>query len=68
MTDINMMVDAARQLNQTWKICSSGIKKSNTSNDIYNALFGVDEAVNNLIDKIADATKTITLSDIYKNA
>lgn len=64
MTDIKIMVDAARQLNQTWKMCS-GLETPDVPNDVYNALCGVDEAVTNLIDKIGEATKIITLSDIY---
>ena len=68
MTDIKLMVDAARQLNQTWKTCSNGLETENIPNDVYNALCGVDEAVTNLIDKIGDAAKIITLSCIYKNS
>lgn len=66
MTDIKIMVDAARQLNQAWKTCSD-LETSDVPNDVYNALCGVDEAVTNLIDKIGEATKTITLSDICKD-
>lgn len=64
MTDIKIMVDAARQLNQTWKM-SNNLVTDNVPNDVYNALCGVDEAVTNLIDKIGEATKTITLCSIY---
>lgn len=64
MTDIKIMVDAARQLNQTWKM-SNGLATDNVPNDVYNALCEVDEAVTNLIDKIGEATKTITLCSIY---
>ena len=67
MTDIKLMVDAARQLNQTWKMTSNGLETNNIPNDVYNALCGVDEAVTNLIDKIGEAAKIITLSSIYKN-
>lgn len=67
MTDIKIMVNAVRQLNQTWRTCSSGLETSDIPNDVYNALCGVDEAVTNLIDKIGEATKTITLSDICKD-
>ena len=66
MTDIKLMVDAARQLNQTWKMCN-GLEMANIPNDVYNALCEVDEAVTSLIDKIGEATKIITLSSIYKN-
>ena len=59
MTDIKLMVDAARQLNQTWKTCSNGLEMDNVPNDVYNALCEVDEAVTNLIDKIGEATKII---------
>ena len=68
MTDIKLMVDAARQLNQTWKMTSNDLETNNIPNDVYNALCGVDEAVTNLIDKIGEAIKIITLSSIYKNA
>lgn len=67
MTDIKLMVDAARQLNQTWKTCSNGLEMDNIPNDVYNALCEVDEAVTNLIDKVGEATKIITLSSIYKS-
>ncbi len=66
MTDIKIMVDAARQLNQTWKM-SNGLATDNVPNDVYNALCEVDEAVTNLIDKIGEATKTITLCSIYND-
>lgn len=66
MTDIKLMVDAARQLNQTWKM-SNGLATDNVPNDVYNALCEVDEAVTNLIDKIGEATKTITLCSIYND-
>ena len=67
MTDIKLMVDAARQPNQTWKMSSNGLETDNIPNDVYNALWGFDKAVTNLIDKIGEATKIITLSSIYKN-
>ena len=66
MTDIKLMVDAARQLNQTWKM-SNGLATDNVPNDVYNALCEVDEAITNLIDKIGEATKTITLCSIYND-
>ena len=66
MTDIKIMVDAARQLNQTWKM-SNGLATDNVPNDVYNALCEVDEVVTNLIDKIGEATKTITLCSIYND-
>ena len=66
MTDIKIMVDAARQLNQIWKM-SNGLATDNVPNDVYNALCEVDEAVTNLIDKIGEATKTITLCSIYND-
>lgn len=67
MTDIKLMVDAARQLNQTWKMSSNDLETGNIPNDVYNALCEVDEAVINLIDKVGEATKIITLSSIYKS-
>ena len=68
MTDIKLMVDAARQLNQTWKMSSNGLETTDIPNDVYNSLCEVDDDVTNLIDKIGEATKIITLSSIYKNA
>ena len=62
------MVDAARQINQTWKMSSNGLETTDIPNDVYNALCEGDEAVTNLSDKIGEATKIITLSSIYKNA
>lgn len=67
MTDIKLMVDAARQLNQTWKMSSNGLETGNIPNDVYNALCEVDEAVTNLIDKVGEAIKIFTLSSIYKS-
>ena len=68
MTDIKLMVDAARQLNQTWKTSSNGLETTDIPNDVYNALCEVDEAVTNLNDKIGEAAKIITLNSIYKNS
>ena len=62
------MVDAARQLNQTWKMSSNGLETTDIPNDVYNALCEVDEAVTNLNDKIGEAAKIITLNSIYKNS
>ena len=67
MTDLKNMVDAARQLNQTWKMCSNGMDSENIPNDVYNALCEVDEAIINLIDKIGETSKAITLSSIFKS-
>ena len=67
MTDIKLMVDTARQLNQTCNECSKNAEEEITP-EVYNAMCDVDEAVTNLIDKIGEATKIITLSSIYKNA
>lgn len=46
---------------------SNGLATDNVPNDVYNALCEVDEAVTNLIDKIGEATKTITLCSIYND-
>ena len=62
MTDIKLMVDAARQLNQTWKMSSNDLETGNIPNHVYNPLCVVDEAVTNLIDKIGGPRKVITLS------
>lgn len=50
MTDIKLMVDAARQLNQTWNECSKNAEEESTP-EVYNAMCEVDEAVINLVEK-----------------
>ena len=37
MTDIKLMVDAAKQLNQTWNECSKNAEEEN-SPEVYNAV------------------------------
>lgn len=59
------MVDAARQLNQTWKTCSNGLETGNIPNDVYNALCEVDEAVINLVEKISICLKEKAIVDMY---
>lgn len=44
------MVDAARQLNQTWNECSKNAEEESTP-EVYNAMCEVDEAVINLVEK-----------------
>ncbi len=67
MTDLKIMVDAVRQLNQTWKLVSNGLETEQIPNDVYNAMCEVDEAVTNLIDKVGDGVRTITLNHIFEN-
>lgn len=67
MTDLKIMVDAVRQLNQTWKLVSNGLETEQIPNDVYNAMCEVDEAVTNLIGKVGDGVRTITLNHIFGN-
>lgn len=67
MTDLKIMVDAVRQLNQTWKLASNGLEAEQIPNDVYNAMCEVDEAVTNLIDKVGAGVRAITLYHIFKN-
>ena len=59
------MVDAARQLNQTWKMSSNDLETGNIPNDVYNALCEVDEAVINLVEKISLCLKEKAIVDMY---
>ena len=52
MTYIKLMVDTARQLNQTWNECSKNAEEEITP-EVYNAMCDVDEAVINLVEKIS---------------
>ena len=56
------MVEAARQLNQAWV----SYNFDETTNDVYNALCDIDEAVANLIEKIGEAMKAIATSEMLK--
>ncbi len=67
MTDINNVVDAVKHLNQVWKSCN-GKNTANwrVSKEAYDILFDVDLAIANLIDKVGEAVKAITVNSIYK--
>lgn len=67
MTDLKIMVDAVRQLNQAWKSSSNGLETEQIPNDVYNAMCEVDEAVTNLIEKVGNGVKALTLNKIYNN-
>lgn len=64
MTDIKIMVEAVRQLNRVW---SSYKRNEEVANDVYNALCDIDEAVTNLVEKVGEAVRTITIYEIFKN-
>lgn len=66
MTDIKIMIEATRQLKQAWKNTCSDVKGEAITNELYDALCEVDEAVGNLIEKVGDATKTIVIGSINK--
>lgn len=64
MTDIKLMVDAARQLNQTWNECSKNAEEESTP-EVYNAMCEVDEAVINLVEKISLCLKEKAIVEMY---
>lgn len=66
MTDIKIMIEATRQLKQAWKSTCCDVKGEAITNELYDALCEVDEAVGNLIEKVGDATKTIVIGSINK--
>ena len=66
MMDLNNMVEAVRQLNQTWKLSSNGFETEQIPNDVYNAMCDVDEAITNLIEKVGEGVKVLTLNKIFK--
>lgn len=58
------MVDAAKQLNQTWNECSKNAEEEN-SPEVYNAMCEVDEAVINLVEKISFCLKEKAIVEMY---
>ena len=66
MTDIKIMIEATRQLKQAWERTCCDVKGEAITNELYDALCEVDEAVGNLIEKVGDATKTIVIGSINK--
>ena len=66
MTDIKIMIEATRQLKQSWKSTCGNIDRDAIANELYDALCEVDEAVGNLIEKVGDAAKDIAISSINR--
>lgn len=66
MADIKIMVEATRQLNQAWKNICNNLEKEAVSSNLYDALYEVDEAVGDLIEKVGEAAKIITIGSIKK--
>lgn len=66
MTDIKIMIEATRQLKQAWESTCCDVKGEAITNELYDALCEVDEAVGNLIEKVGDATKTIVIGSINR--
>lgn len=64
MTDIKIMVDAARQLNQTWNECSRNAEQESTT-EVYNAMCEIDEAIINLVEKISLCVKEKAIVTMY---
>lgn len=64
MTDIKIMVDAVRQLNQTWSECSKSAEEASSS-DEYNAMCEIDEAVINLVEKVSSCVKEHVIARMY---
>lgn len=67
MTDIKIMVEAARQLNLTWNECSRNAEEENPS-EMYNAMCEIDEAVINLVEKISICLKGQAIAKMYGNS
>lgn len=66
MTNLSSMVEAVRQLNQTWKSCNN-LENERIPNEVYYALCDIDEAINNLIEKVGDGARLITTNSIFGN-
>ncbi len=65
MTDINIVVDAVRQLNQVWSVCCKDIEKEDNASEVYNAICEIDEAIINLVDKVSLCAKTQLVYSMY---
>lgn len=63
--DINIIIEAATRLNETWNKCTNGIEEENLSADIYNCACEIDEALIALVEKIGNCAKAITISKMY---
>lgn len=68
MTDLKIMVDAARQLNQTWSTCSKDIEKEDDTSKVYNAMCEIDEAIINLVEKVGLCVKAQSINTMYGNS
>lgn len=67
MTDIKIMVEATRQLNQAWATCSKNVEEENAT-DVYNAMCEIDEAVINLVEKVSLCIKAQSINEMYGNS
>lgn len=65
MTDIKIMVDAAKQLNQAWSVCSKDIEKECEDPAIYDAMCEIDEAIINLVEKLSLCVKAQSINTMY---
>lgn len=63
--DINIIIEAATKLNDTWAKCSKNIEKEDVSADVYNCACEIDEAVIALVEKIGNCAKAIAISNMY---
>ena len=66
--DIKIMIDAVRQLNETWSICSKDVEKEDDASEVYNAMCEIDEAIINLVEKVSLCTKAHSVSIMYGNS
>lgn len=66
MIDLKKMIEAEKQLNQVWEKELQNIESKKIPNDIYNALYEVDEAISNLTEKVGEIAKVILISSIRK--
>lgn len=65
MKDINIMVDAARQLNKVWADYSQGIEKECENQMVYDTMCEIDEAIINLVEKISLCVKAQSVHTMY---
>lgn len=62
------MIDATRQLNETWSVCSKDIEKEGDASEVYNAMCEIDEAIINLVEKVSLCIKAHSVSIMYGNS
>lgn len=65
MKDIEVVVEAIRQLNLTWTECSKNMENEESGTDFYNAMCEIDEAIINLVEKVGLCVKAKSVGIMY---